>query len=202
MAVGRHRGHDIRNDNYMKNSKADPCLFVIIGATGDLTRRKLLPALFQLMNDQLLSDKCRILGVGRDESLTDERFRAQVLPALAKPGALKQKSRRWCDNCIHYQGIGEWGAADFARLGARIAEIERGHGRGNRVLYLALPPDAFPATIEALGKAGLNRSTGWTRLVIEKPFGHDLASARRLNALVHKYFDEAQVYRIDHYLGK
>jgi glucose-6-phosphate 1-dehydrogenase len=186
----------------MKNSKADPCLFVIIGATGDLTRRKLLPALFQLMNDQLLSNKCQILGVGRDENLTDERFRAQVLPALAKPGVLKQKSRRWCDDCIHYQGIGEGGAADFARLGARMAEVERGHGPGNRVLYLALPPDAFPATIEALGKAGLNRSKGWTRLVIEKPFGHDLASARRLNALVHKYFDEAQVYRIDHYLGK
>ena len=186
----------------MNKSKADPCLFVIVGATGDLTRRKLLPALFQLTNDKLLSDNCQILGVGRDEKLTDDRFRVQVLPALAKPGVAKQDIRRWCDDCIHYQGIGELGAAGYERLAARIAEVERGHGRGNRVLYLALPPDAFPATIEALGKAGLNRSKGWTRLVIEKPFGHDLASAHRLNALVHNYFDETQVYRIDHYLGK
>jgi len=188
----------------VRKSSADPCLFVIFGATGDLMRRKLLPALHQLIGDGLLHDRCHILGVGRDEKLTDERFRRQARAALAEAGPkTPQKARRWCDACVDYQGIGTGGAADYERLAARIAEIERRRGlRGNRVLYLALPPAAFPGTIEALGKAGLNRSKGWTRLVIEKPFGHDLASARALNALVHRYFDEAQVYRIDHYLGK
>jgi len=159
--------------------KLPACLFVIFGASGDLMHRKLLPALHRLMSDALLPRRCHILGVGRDAKL--------------KGGAAR----------IDYQGIGAGTAADYERLAARIAEVERRHGlRGNRIVYLALPPVAFPGAIEALGKAGLNRSKGWTRLVIEKPFGHDLASARSLNALVHRYFDEAQVYRIDHYLGK
>ncbi|HZE60516.1 MAG TPA: glucose-6-phosphate dehydrogenase [Burkholderiales bacterium] len=184
----------------MRKSSTDPCLFVIFGATGDLMRRKLLPALHQLTSDALLPGRCHILGVGRDQRLTDERFRRQALAALTKAG---QKTRRWCNACIDYHGIGDGGAQDYERLAARIAGIERRRGlRGDRVLYLALPPAAFPGTIQALGEAGLNRSKGWTRLVIEKPFGHDLASARRLNALVHRYFDEPQVYRIDHYLGK
>ncbi len=188
----------------MNKSNIDSCLFVIFGATGDLTHRKLLPALYQLMNDKLLPARCQILGVGRDEQFTDKRFRAQARAALGKAGlSAAQKIRRWCDACLHYQGIGAGGAADYARLGARMAELERGRAMpGHRVLYLALPPAAFPGTIEALGRSGLNRGRGWTRLVIEKPFGRDLASARRLNALVHRYFEEAQVYRIDHYLGK
>jgi len=186
----------------VRKSNIDPCLFVIFGATGDLMRRKLLPALRQLIGDGLLPNRCHILGVGRDEKLTDERFRKQARAALAQAGTA-QKAQRWCDACVDYLGTGAGGAADYERLAARIAEIERRRGlRGDRVLYLALPPAAFPGTIEALGKAGLNRSKGWTRLVIEKPFGHDLASAQALNALVHRYFDEAQVYRIDHYLGK
>ncbi|MGZ8202180.1 MAG: glucose-6-phosphate dehydrogenase [Burkholderiales bacterium] len=182
----------------------ESCLFVIFGATGDLMHRKLLPALYQLTKDELLPARCHVLGVGRDEKLTDDRFRAQARAALGKAGlSATQDIRRWCHACLHYQGIGAGGPADYARLAARLAELERGRRlQGNRVLHLALPPVAVPATVEALGKAHLNRSRGWTRLVIEKPFGHDLASARRLNALVHRYFEEAQVYRIDHYLGK
>ncbi len=164
----------------MRESPVEPCLFVIFGASGDLMHRKLLPALRRLRSDRLLPQRSRILGVGRDEK-----------PKGGRPAG------------VEYHAIGAGGAEDYERLAARIAGIERRHGlRGDRVLYLALPPVAFPGTIEALGKAGLNRSRGWTRLVIEKPFGHDLASARGLNALVHRYFDEAQVYRIDHYLGK
>jgi len=187
-----------------RKSVTEPCLFVIIGATGDLMRRKLLPALYQLMSDGLLPERSRILGVGRDAKLTDEGFRGQARAALVNAGwTSRQKIGRWCSVSIDYQAIGEGGAADYERLAARIGDIEQRHGLpGNRVLYLALPPPAFPGTIEALGKARLNRSKGWTRMVIEKPFGHDLASARRLNALVHRYFDEVQVYRIDHYLGK
>jgi glucose-6-phosphate 1-dehydrogenase len=188
----------------MRKLHTEACLFIIFGATGDLMHRKLLPALYQLMKDELLSARCHILGVGRDEALTDDRFRSQARAALGKAGlSATQDIRRWCDASLHYQAIGAGGAADYARLAARMAELEGGRGmRGNRVLHLALPPAAFRGTIEALGECGLNRGRGWTRLAIEKPFGHDLASAGRLNALVHRYFEEAQVYRIDHYLGK
>src|SRR6185436_4864822 len=108
----------------------------------------------------------------------------------------------WCDNCLHFQAVDTASEEDFRSLAARIEPLETKRGSGNRVLYLALPPVAFEGTIEALGKAGLNRSKGWTRLVVEKPFGRDLETAQHLNSLVHRYFDETQVYRIDHYLGK
>ncbi len=183
-------------------SRTEPCLFVIIGATGDLARRKLFPALFQLMEDGLLSSRCRILGVARDERMTGERFRALARLAL-KGLSSATRIRRWCASVLHYQTIAETTADGYRQLAGRIAQLDRLHGLGgNRVLYLALPPAAVESTIEALGAAGLARSRGFTRLVIEKPFGHDLASARRMNALAHRYFDETQIYRIDHYLGK
>lgn len=186
----------------MRKSRAEPCIFVIFGGTGDLMQRKLLPSLFRLADDGLLPGECQILGVARDKALNDDRFRAWARKALADAG-LSAATQRWCHTCLHYQAVDPASAADFRALAARIAGIEQNHAPdGNRVLYLALPPVAFAGVIEALGKAGLNRSQGWTRLVVEKPFGRDLASARRLNALVHKYFDETQVYRIDHYLGK
>jgi glucose-6-phosphate 1-dehydrogenase len=182
----------------------EACLFVIFGATGDLMHRKLLPALYQLMNDGLLPARCHVLGVGRDTTLTDERFREQARTTLKEAGLpAVGEFRRWCETCLGYLGLGEGGTADYARLAARMTELERRRRLlGNRVLHLALPPAAVPGTIAALGHAGLNRARGWTRLVIEKPFGHDLDSARRLNALIHQHFDETQVYRIDHYLGK
>ena len=188
----------------MPGATADACVFVIFGGTGDLMRRKLLPALSYLANAKLLPDRCRILAVSRDRELTDARFRRWARKTLAVSGSKgTQKTGLWCEACLHHQAIDETNAADYERLARRIGEIERAQGLpGNRVLYLALPPGAFPRAIEALGKARLNRSEGWTRLVIEKPFGRDLASAQRLNALVHEYFDESQVYRIDHYLGK
>ena len=188
----------------MREPKADSCLFVMFGATGDLMRRKLLPALFHLMEEKQLPESCRILGVARSGKLSDTRFREWACKALASTGLpVGRKARGWCENCLHYQSIGAECTADYQTLAARIAQIERAHALpGNRVMYLALPPGAFFGTIEALGKAGLCRSQGWTRVVIEKPFGYDFASARRLNALVHEYFNEAQVYRIDHYLGK
>jgi glucose-6-phosphate 1-dehydrogenase len=167
-------------------------------------RRKLLPALYQLMSDRLLPANCRVVGVGRDAALDDAEFRRQARAALVAAGLPGARDiGRWCATTLHYVGLGAGAAADYARLAARIAAIERKERLpGNRVLHLALPPAAFPATIEALGASGLNRSRGWTRLVIEKPFGHDLASAQSLNALVHRHFAEPQVYRIDHYLGK
>jgi glucose-6-phosphate 1-dehydrogenase len=188
----------------MKNSKAEPCIFVIFGATGDLMRRKLLPALYNLAEEKLLPPGFQILGVARDTSIGDAQFRKLGRGALSDAGFTGAgKLARWCDACMHYQPLPQGNAEDYAALGARIEAIEHSHHlRGNRVMYLALPPNAFPGTITGLGKSGLNRSAGWTRLAIEKPFGHDLESARKLNTLVHKYFDESVVYRGDHYLGK
>jgi len=185
-----------------KASRTEPCLFVIIGATGDLARRKLFPALFQLMEDGLLSPQCRVLGVTRDERMNDERFRKLGRAALKGLGPAA-KIRQWCASTLHYQAIVETSDIGYRELAGRIAQLDRVHSLGgNCVLYLALPPSVVEPTIEALGKANLARSRGFTRLVIEKPFGNDLATAQKMNALAHKYFDETQIYRIDHYLGK
>ena len=185
-------------------NKAEPCVFVIFGATGDLMRRKLLQALYQLAQSKLLPARCRILGVARDQAMNDAEFRKWGQAALSEAGfTAAEDLANWCNRCLAYQPVGETSVEAYKALGARIAAIEQENELpGNRVMYLALPPGAFPGTIEVLGMSSLDRSAGWTRLVIEKPFGRDLVSAQELNALVHRHFDEAQVYRIDHYLGK
>ncbi|MEK7406809.1 MAG: glucose-6-phosphate dehydrogenase [Acidobacteriota bacterium] len=175
------------------------------GATGDLMQRKLLPALWNLAAKGWPDRKCLILGTGRS-SLGDAGFRRMARDWLALaglPGAGSGDSAGWREACLFYQPVGAGTPDDYRAMAGRIADLERTHDfPGNRILYLALPPSAFPPTIAGFGQAGLNRSNGWTRIVIEKPFGRDLASARTLNETVHHYFDESQVYRIDHYLGK
>ena len=175
----------------------DPHLFVIFGATGDLTARKLLPALFHLVEQS--DRKVVILGVATTD-LDDDGFRAAARDALAAAGFDDQRTAAWCDDRVHYEPLGRDG---YDNLAERIRSLEEHHGLpGNRVFYLALPPRVFPTAITSLGEAGLSHSKGWTRLVIEKPFGRDLDSACTLNEVVHGHFDESQVYRIDHYLGK
>jgi glucose-6-phosphate 1-dehydrogenase len=170
-----------------------PALFVIFGATGDLARRKLLPALGALRSRGELPERFVVLGVARDPFPDDEAFRGVAHDALAGLNA----------DQIQYQTIGEGTPADFARIAADVNALDREHNLGgNRVFYLALPPQAFQATVDGISGAGLARSAGFTRIVVEKPFGHDLASARELNAVLHRHFDESQIFRIDHYLGK
>ncbi len=174
-------------------------LFVIFGATGDLTKRKLLPALYHLIAEQDLGI-CVVLGVARSD-LDDEGFRKLARQALDDAGFDAEQASQWCDERLHYQQVAS--GEDHTALAARIADVEKSHELpGNRVFYLALPPSAFGPTVEALGEVGLVDSPGWVRLVVEKPFGRDLESARALNELVHGVFPEDQVYRIDHYLGK
>ena len=176
---------------------------VILGATGDLTRRKLLPALCDLGKQGLLGSHFAILGIGRKADQDDAGFRRWARQSLEQAGFSPDDTRRWCDECLHYQHVGQGAAQDYVTLGDRITALEREHDLpGNRTFYLAQPPGAFPSSITGLGEAGLNRSRGWTRLIIEKPFGRDLVSARELNELAHQYFAEGQLYRIDHYLGK
>lgn len=181
--------------------KIEPHLFVIFGATGDLTKRKLLPALYHLMREQDIAQRCHVLGAARSE-WSDEDFRTIAREALRENGYSEEALSEWCDRRLFYQGLGEDGQ-DFNALRDRIDQIERHYDLpGNRVFYLSLPPSVYGATIDGLGAAGLNTSLGWSRVVIEKPFGYDLESARALNERMHRHFDESQVYRIDHYLGK
>jgi glucose-6-phosphate 1-dehydrogenase len=179
-------------------------LFVVFGATGDLMRRKLLPSLYQVSAS--LGGKSppfSLLGCAR-EPLDDVRFRDLVQRALVESGvAGRREARRWAGSVAHYASLGQEGPEDYRRLRGRIEEVEAAAGlAGDRIFYLALPSGAIPGVVKALGAAGLSRGPGWTRLVVEKPFGTDLASASRLNAELHREFDERSIYRIDHYLGK
>ena len=180
--------------------RAEPHLFVIFGATGDLTRRKLIPSLYRVITENGVGRDTTLLGVSRKQ-LSDDDFRAWAREALEGTGP-DDDLAAWCDDHVfHYATQPDDDGLDALR--ARIEEIERIQGLpGNRIFYLALPPRVFPSVIEQLGEAGLATSPGWTRLVIEKPFGRDLESAHELNELVHQHFDESQIYRIDHYLGK
>jgi glucose-6-phosphate 1-dehydrogenase len=185
----------------MTNATTEPHLFVILGGRGDLTHRKLLPALYRLYHRGLFPAGCCFLGAGRGES-TDEDFQEYARGSLAEAGfTMTPDAVRWCNESIFYQAIG--GDDGYRKLADRIQALEQARDLpGNRIFYLALPPTAFPPSIEGLGEAGLNQGAGWTRLVIEKPFGRDLSTAEELNRLIHRYFAEEQVYRIDHYLGK
>ena len=178
----------------------DPHIFVIFGATGDLTKRKLLPSLYHLMQEKDMAANCYVLGTARS-GWSDERFRREAREALADSFS-ERELMQWCDKNLYYHSLGE-DSSDYDGLRNRIHALEDEHDLpGNRAFYLSLPPPVYAPTIEALGEVGLNESGGWTRLVVEKPFGHDLDSAQALNALVHRYFGEDQIYRIDHYLGK
>jgi glucose-6-phosphate 1-dehydrogenase len=184
-------------------SPAACAVFTIFGGTGDLAHRKILPALYALHRQGKTGEQCLVLGVARETSLGDDGYRQFVTRVLTEGGVAEGDARGWAERFCWYQTIDDSGPEDFAAIGTKLAEIERERGLpGNRVFYLAIPPAAFATTVNGLGTAGLNRSPGWTRLVIEKPFGRDLASAKELNALVHRWFDESQIYRIDHYLGK
>ena len=185
-------------------SQFDAQLFVIFGATGDLMRRKLIPALYQLVQKQ--SDGFHVLGVARLE-WSDDDFQREMREALAEHADLSGEDLdRWCDERLAFHSLQEKTSGDgyaFGPLRERIEEIETKRDLpGNRAFYLSLPPTAYAQTVEQLGESGLSESSGWTRLIVEKPFGRDLDSAQQLNDRVHRYFDEEQVYRIDHYLGK
>lgn len=174
----------------------DRHLFVIFGATGDLARRKLIPALYELIADADAWDACRVLGVANSE-IDDAEFQQRVVAALEVAGHADPRS--WVSSAFHYQSA----QRGFDALGERIRELEHEHHLpGNRLIYLALPPPVFGDVISGIGEAGIAEAPGWVRLVVEKPFGTDLESARALNELIHGYFPERSVYRIDHYLGK
>lgn len=179
---------------------ADPAALVLFGASGDLVRRKLLPALFALGRQGAVREGLRLIGVARDD-FTPEAYREVVDQALAAAGVDEPGARAAFARRVDYI-VGDFAAeATYAAIGKRLGAAGM---PGNRLHYLATPPALYPVIIDHIGKAGLARPVGdgFTRVIIEKPFGTDLASAQALNRRVHRHLREEQVYRIDHYLGK
>ncbi|HUL15363.1 MAG TPA: glucose-6-phosphate dehydrogenase [Terriglobales bacterium] len=186
----------------------DPCAVVLFGASGDLAKRKVLPALYDLASHNSLGASYAIVGFART-AMTDESFRAgagEAAKTISEVGPIDpEKWGKFSSNL--YYNAGEYGDPEaYKQLAQRLAELELEKKLGgNRLFYLSTPPEVYPSIVEQLGRAGLARpSSGrsWVRIIIEKPFGRDLGSARELNYIVLNVFDEQQVYRIDHYLGK
>ncbi len=187
-----------------------PTTVVILGASGDLTRRKLVPALYMLRREKQLPTRFTLVGVARREK-SDDQFREEMIEAVktfARGGDYDEEELRQFASRMHYVH-GELGDPDtYSRLRWRLGEVEEAdnvpEAQRIRLFYLAIPPSEFPHALAQLSTSGLSspEHADRTRIVIEKPFGHDTESARVLNKQVHAAFAEQQVYRIDHYLGK
>jgi glucose-6-phosphate 1-dehydrogenase len=212
-AAGEPRPNPLREGLRLERI-AEPCTMVICGATGDLTERKLAPALYNAALGGFLPPEFTVVGFARRD-LGDDAFREHLLEGInrysrnrpAKPAIWESFARG-----IEYHRGDLDDPAAYAELAKRLERIDRDRGTmGNRLFYLAVPPSLYPEIVNQLDRAGLaandnGRRTGsrrgWTRVIVEKPFGYDLQSARQLNQEIGQVFDEDQVYRIDHYLGK
>ena len=185
--------------------QADPCVMVIFGASGDLTKRKLIPALYNLAKDNLLSKEFALVGVARNEMNTNE-FRDMIDKEIGEFATTKldPKQWEWLSERIHYIS-GDFDDPNvYKSLSDLLAVLDKDYGtRGNYFYYLAVAPTFFSLIVRRLGDAGLvNEEQGWRRVIIEKPFGRDYESAKKLNKEIRQVLNEKQIYRIDHYLGK
>ncbi len=176
-------------------------LFILFGATGDLAHRKIVPALYHAFLSESYADMPVVLGVGRSD-WSDSEYRRSIQEALVAGGVDADAAAKWCEQCLAYQRVSSY--AELTPAYERATALEAAHDlRGNRIFYLAVPPAVFPDVISHLGEHRRRHPwPGWTRIVVEKPFGHDLESAVELNRRIHDHFSENEIYRIDHYLGK
>jgi len=185
---------------------AEPCAIIIFGATGDLAKRKLIPALLRLSQQRLIPAEFAIVGISRQQ-LSDDEFRSMMHDAVLEFGdheEFDESSWRSFANALFYLHGDFNSAATYQTLARRLTEVEKLRStQGNRIFYLATAPEFFGLIAKNLGGSGLAQSEqGWTRVIVEKPFGYDLESARALNDELAAVFKENQIYRIDHYLGK
>jgi glucose-6-phosphate 1-dehydrogenase len=186
-------------------SVAEPALMVIFGATGDLSGRKLLPALYNLSKQRLLPAGFAVVGAAIDD-LTDDAFRKHAsdkISTFSRTQPIDPQVLQPFLEMLFYVKVDFGKPEDFKALSRRLDELD--HSRlvgGNRVFYCATPPPTYETITEQLKASGLNAGEGYRRIVVEKPFGSDLKSARELNRIVQRVFHEDSVYRIDHYLGK
>jgi glucose-6-phosphate 1-dehydrogenase len=190
----------------VKNLVPDPCVMVIFGATGDLTKRKLIPALCNLAKSNLLPSQFAIIAFAFD-NLTTDAYRQQLSDGMKEFQINPVEPKLWdwfMERTFYVQGDFQDPAA-FDRLSAEVSHVESEHlTHGNRFFYLAVSPTFFAPIIRQLGRCCLTKpeQSKWSRVIIEKPFGHDLESAKELNHEIKEVLDESQIYRIDHYLGK
>ncbi len=189
-----------------QSKPAGPCVMVLFGATGDLTARKLVPALYNLLSNKLLSDEFAVMGVGR-EPQTTEKFRQTIMEKLQKfaTAELTDEKRDWLLQRVFYSQGNFDDPATYKNLSDNLKKVdEQYHTGGNYFFYLATSAGLFVEVTNQLGAAGLvqKQNGNWRRVVYEKPFGTDLPSARALNTSIKKILEEDQIYRIDHYLGK
>ncbi len=192
----------------MLNKKPSPCIMVIFGASGDLTFRKLIPALYDLVADDLLPPEFAMIGFARKPK-TNDQFRQEMRQAVEEFARCKPINPTIWERfarALHYQQGDYHTPADYQVLLRRLEAIDQAHGSGgNRLYYLATPPEVYWPIIEHVGTMMCPTDTNngaWSRIIVEKPFGSDLDSARQLNEHLHRWFREDQIYRIDHYLGK
>jgi glucose-6-phosphate 1-dehydrogenase len=184
----------------------EPCTMVIMGASGDLTQRKLVPAFFNLYLNAGLPDPFFIVGCGRTE-LGDNGFRDKMKKSIS--GVSQHKDSKWegFAKCLFYRSIDYRDPSSFSDLAGYLKEMDKKHGTGgNRIFYLAVPPSLYEGVAQMIGRSGLavenNDDNGWSRIVVEKPFGRDLETAGDLDRSLHDHFKEHQIFRIDHYLAK
>ena len=185
--------------------KADSCILVIFGASGDLTKRKLIPALYDLACAGCMATGFEVVGVARTE-MESEAFRTAMHESTAK----SRDTRQFNDACwgsfqsrLHYMAGDINNPGFYLKLADRLAEMTKNGSSPNYLFYVSVPASLAPPIVNGLGSVGLNRNEkGWSRIILEKPFGRDLESAHELNRVVSEVFEEKFVYRIDHYLGK
>jgi glucose-6-phosphate 1-dehydrogenase len=187
---------------------AGPCTVVIFGASGDLTKRKLIPALYRMVQERLLPAELAIIGVART-AMESEEFRANMKAAIAEFSESKSVDEAvWASFAerLYYLTLDIGTPGDYEKLRDLLKEVDERHGtQGNHLFYLSVAPRFYADSVKNLAAVGLNKPAtegGWTRVIVEKPFGVDLDSARQLNIDLLSHLDESQIYRIDHYLGK
>ena len=196
----------IAPDECVATEPIDPCTIVIVGATGDLTARKLIPALFNLYLSEGLPEPFQIVGCGRTD-LDSSDFREKMKAALQSAGMFKPDGWPSFAAALHYRTIDYKDLDSYSRLAESLRKIDRqNHTRGNRIFYIALPPVLYMTVAEMIGRSGLSAEqidgNDWSRIVVEKPFGTNLQTAVELDQSLHRYFQEHQIFRIDHYLAK
>ena len=189
--------------------QSNNCVIIIFGASGDLTKRKLIPALYELYLQELLPEKFAVLGTGRSK-FSDNEFRDRMSEGVERYGEMENNDKKSLNDFIgnlFYEPIPNSDQKDFEKLKARLTKIDKDMQIGeNYIYYLSVPPDAYKDIASNLGACGLNKQntdgSSWKRIIVEKPFGRDFESAKSLNKHLQGIFKENQIYRIDHYLGK
>jgi glucose-6-phosphate 1-dehydrogenase len=205
VAVIPSTEENVLQDPLRFERRVPPCAIVIFGASGDLSKRKLLPSLYRLFFEGRISTEFAVIGSSRTP-MSDDQFRERMRESVSKfleDAPFDEDVWKSFAQCLFYVPGDLSNPESYGHIRQKLDQVEKSHQTaGNVLFYLSTQPSYYAEAIKALGDHGLTKGNGWRRVIIEKPFGHDLTSARKLNEEIHKVLDESAVYRIDHYLGK